>query len=155
MHGGLTTSGLYEERERRDNLEFVTPFFSTWKKLKKRKQIIHAAKVAKEKYMETQRVEGALNDFLVQYKYLEKGQAISTASLNDFIRVHRAQLRELDSRLYAARGSSRADMIEYLNDIIIEGGKVVEGGWILHVPRLPPSRGLENRATVLAIQDRV
>ena len=46
-------------------------------------------------------------------------------------------------------------MIEYLNDIIIEGGKVVEGGWILHVPRLPPSRGLENRATVLAIQDRV
>ena len=74
---------------------------------------------------------------------------------DEFIRVHRSGLRDLDSTLYAKRGSSRADLIEYLNDLIIEGGKEVKGGWVANVPRLPPTRGLENGPNVLAIEDRV
>eukprot|EP01047_Picozoa_sp_COSAG01_P036496 COSAG01_NODE_2852_length_6950_cov_12.447518_2_plen_156_part_00 len=155
MTGGLTTSGLYEERARRDNLEFLKPFFAFWKKLKRRKALIQDARVAKEQYMETRKREGALTDFLVGLKYVEQGKVISSASLNEFIRVHRSGLRDLDSTLYAKRGSNRADLIGYLNDLIIEGKNEVKGGWVVNVPRLPPTRGLENGPNVLAIEDRV
>ena len=43
----------------------------------------------------------------------------------------------------------------YLNDLIIEGKNEVKGGWVVNVPRLPPTRGLENGPNVLAIEDRV
>ena len=75
----------------------------------------------------------------------------ASASLHEFIRVHRSGLRDLDSTLYAERGSSRADLIEYLNDLIIEGKKEVKGGWVVNVPRLPPPRGLQSGPNMLAI----
>ena len=68
--------------------------------------------------------------------------------------MHRVELKKLDPELYSNRGSARAELITYLNDIIVEGHAEVEGGWIEYVPRLPPSRGVENGATLLAIADR-
>ena len=70
------------------------------------------------------------------------------------MRVHRIGLQKLDPALYSNRGSSRAELINYLNDIIVEGHEEVEGGWIEYVPRLPPTRGVESGPTLLAIADR-
>ena len=92
--------------------------------------------------------------FLTQLKYVGIGQAITLSSLNEFVRVHRAELKNLDPELYSNRGSSRAELITYLNDIIVEGHAEIDGGWIEYVPRLPPARCVENGATLLAIADR-
>ena len=95
--------GMYEARRHLDDLVFLRPWFSNWKKLKAFLVAVKSAQVRKAAHLEVVRVEGALSSFLKHLKYLptdpkkvDRFVKITVASLTEFIRVHRNGLKKLD-----------------------------------------------------------
>ena len=77
-------------------------------------------------------VEGAVEKLMRLTLYLKSDCKLTSASMQDFIRVNRDGLKALDPALFARPRSGKAGLVSYLNDII-EGSLEPESGWIKKV----------------------
>ena len=114
----------------------MKPFFKIWKASKKLAQDLSNAKKRKVAELTRQQNEGGVESKLRSLGYLASNARLSTASMNEFIRLHRAELKKLDPDLYKAKQSGRAGALSYLHDVLVESSAEPEGGWKPFLPRI-------------------
>ena len=118
-------------------------FLKTWKKVKKLTETISNAKKRKAKELSRQQSEGGVERKLQSLGYLAHGKRLDASSMNEFIRLHRTELKKMDPDLYKGRQSGRRGTISYLNDVLVESSAEPEGGWKPFLPRLTNLNGQE------------
>ena len=117
-------------------MQFLKPFLKVWKSSKKLEESIANAKKRKASELTRQQSEGGVERKLKSLGYLAANAKLTTLAMNEFIRLHRAELKNLNPDLYKARSPGRCGTVSYLNDVLVESSAEPEGGWKPFLPRL-------------------
>ena len=80
------------------------------------------------------------------------GKRLTMESMNEFIRLHRVELKNLHADLYKARDPGRAGTVSYLNDVLVESTAEPQGGWKPLLARI--TNGNDQEAQHEQIEDR-
>ena len=104
-------------------------------------ETISNAKKRKAKELTRQQTEGGVERKLQSLGYLASDARLTTTAMNEFIRLHRAELKKLDPDLYKARQHGRLGTVSYLNEVLVQSTNEPEGGWKPFLPRITNASG--------------
>ena len=133
-------------------MQFLKRYLKTWKKVKKTTETISNAQKRKAKELTRNQSEGGVESKLQALGYLAPGKRLTMESMNEFIRLHRVELKNLHADLYKARDPGRAGTVSYLNDVLVESTAEPQGGWKPLLARI--TNGNDQEAQHEQIEDR-